>query len=83
MASYVRWRARSSSSAKAATFVRASRSGVDRALAVLEAEEHADAGLDERLERIGHYDRLAAVADSSLITAYTCASAMVQPLRAV
>jgi hypothetical protein len=36
--------------------------GVDRALAVLEVEEHADAGLRELLQRIGDLDRLAAEA---------------------
>src|SRR4029453_4641165 len=36
--------------------------GVDRALAVLEVKEYAHAGLGERLERIGHFDRLSAEA---------------------
>jgi hypothetical protein len=33
--------------------------GVDRALAVLEVQEHAHAGLRERLERVRHFNRLA------------------------
>jgi len=36
--------------------------GVDRALAVLEVQEHADTGLGELLQRVGDLDRLAAEA---------------------